>query len=344
MVVAVGGNALTREGERGTYAEQWHNANRIALSIWRLTRAGRRVILVHGNGPQVGSLSIQQEEGSQFVPPQPLSELVAMTQGALGGLLTLALNNASGGALQAASIVTHVEVAASDPAFQHPSKPIGPFFTADEARQLTEERGWLMKEDSGRGFRRIVASPDPKRILEAEPVRALIDRGVVVLAGGGGGVPVVRRGKRLRAVDAVIDKDFTAARLAASVDADELVFLTGVPQVYLDFGTSRQRAAFELTAHEAQGHLDGGQFGEGSMAPKVRAALRFVASAASTPGQPGQGGPRRSYITSARWMLAAMAGSHGTRIVADPVQSQTGKTPPGQTPARQTPGRQVSSR
>lgn len=324
MVVAVGGNALTRTGERGTYAEQWQNANRIALSIWRLTRAGRRVILVHGNGPQVGSLSIQQEEGSRLVPPQPLSELVAMTQGALGGLLSLALHNASGGAIQAASVVTHVEVAASDPAFQRPTKPIGPFFTAAEASQLTAERGWLMKEDSGRGFRRIVASPDPKRVLEAESVRALVDRGVVVLAGGGGGVPVVRRGKRLRAVDAVIDKDFTAARLAASVDADDLVFLTGVPHVYLDFGTPRQRVAIELSAADAEQHLGAGQFGEGSMAPKVRAALRFVSGAV------GAGGGRRSFITSARWMHAAMAGSHGTRIVG---HTQAALNPPGRASA-----------
>lgn len=304
----MGGNALTREGERGTYAEQWHNANRMALSIWRLTRAGYRVILTHGNGPQVGSLSIQQEEGSRFVPPQPLSELVAMTQGALGGLLSLALHNASAGALQAAAVVTHVQVDAADPAFQRPSKPIGPFFTEAEAAELTTQRGWIMREDAGRGYRRIVASPDPKRIVEAEAIRDLVDRGVVVLAGGGGGVPVVRRGKRLRAVDAVVDKDFTAARLADSVGADDLVFLTGVPQVYLDFGTPRQRAALELTAPEAERHLLAGQFGEGSMAPKVRAAVRFVA---------GGEFPRRAYITSARWMHAAMAGTHGTRIVSE---------------------------
>lgn len=310
VVVAVGGNALTREGEQGTLAEQWHNANRIALSIWHLAQAGHRVIVTHGNGPQVGSLSIQQEEGSRFVPPQPLSELVAMTQGALGGMLALALHNASGGALHAAALVTHVQVDAHDPAFRHPAKPVGPFFTRTEADQLTTERGWLMREDAGRGFRRIVASPDPLRIVEAEAIRVLADSGVVVLAGGGGGVAVVRRGKRLRAVDAVVDKDFTAARLGAAVAADEVVFLTAVPHVFLDFGTPRQRPALRLTATEGARLLEAGQFGEGSMAPKVRAALRFLAQ-----GEERGHGGGRAYITSARWMLPAMGGAHGTAIV-----------------------------
>jgi carbamate kinase len=304
-VVAVGGNALTREGQSGTYAEQWRNATRTALEICRLVESGYHVILTHGNGPQVGSLSIQQEEGSRFVPPQPLSELVAMTQGALGNLLSLALRNASGGSLPVVALVTHVEVRTSDPAFRHPSKPIGPFFPKDVAEELASSRGWVVREDAGRGFRRVVPSPDPKAIVEADAIRELVALGSVVIAGGGGGVPVARRGRRLVGVDAVIDKDMTAATLASSVEADTLVFLTGVSQVYLDYGTPRQRPVVELTTAEAERYLREGQFAEGSMAPKVEAALRFLSR-----------GGRRCCITSSRWAVAAVAGSHGTRIVA----------------------------
>lgn len=302
-VVAVGGNALTREGEAGTYEEQWRNATRVARSVCRLVEAGHRVILTHGNGPQVGNLSIQQEEGS--VPAQPLSALVAMTQGELGHLLSLALHHASGGTLPVVAVITHVEVDASDPAFHKPTKPIGPFFPQARAEELAANRGWVVKEDAGRGFRRVVASPDPKVILEAGAIRDLIWKGFVVIAGGGGGIPVVRRRNRLAGADAVIDKDMTAARLASSVGADTLIFLTGVAQVFLDYATPRQRAVAELSAAEAKAHLKEGQFPAGSMGPKVAAAIRFLSD-----------GGERAYITSPRWLVATVAGSHGTRIVS----------------------------
>ncbi|HMC08309.1 MAG TPA: carbamate kinase [Actinomycetota bacterium] len=320
-VVAVGGNALTREGEAGTYAEQWRNATRTALAICRLVKTGYRVILTHGNGPQVGSLSIQQEEGSRFVPPQPLSELVAMTQGALGNLLSLALRNASGGSLPVVALVTHVEVSTSDPAFRRPSKPIGPFFPKEVAEELAHSRQWVVREDARRGFRRVVPSPDPKAIVEADAIRELVALGFVVIAGGGGGVPVARRGRRLAGVDAVIDKDMTAATLASSVEADTLVFLTGVSQVYLDYGTPRQRPVAELTTAEAERYLHEGQFAEGSMGPKVAAALRFLSR-----------GGRLCCITSTRWATAAVAGSHGTRIVAPAVGPMAGEETAAQQP------------
>jgi carbamate kinase len=276
-VVAVGGNALTREGEAGTYAQQWRNATRVAGAICRLVEAGYQAVLIHGNGPQVGNLSIQQEEGSRLVPAQPLAELVAMTQGAIGHLLSLALHHASTGTLGVVDIVTHVEVQSSDPAFRNPTKPIGPFLPEDVARQLAAERDWVVREDAGRGFRRVVASPEPKAILEAAAIRELASKGFLVIAGGGGGIPVVRRGRRVAGVDAVIDKDLTAARLATSVGADTLVFLTGASNVFLDWGTPGQRAVNEMTAAEAEEYIAGGQFAAGSMGPKITAAVRFLA-------------------------------------------------------------------
>lgn len=305
-VVAVGGNALTREGEAGTFAEQWRNATRVARAICRLVDNDYRVILIHGNGPQVGNLSIQQEEGSHVVPAQPLSELVAMTQGALGHLLSLAINHASAGRLTAVSVGTHVVVDPGDPAFGHPTKPIGPFLTKEVAEDLAAQRGWVVREDSGRGWRRVVASPDPLDIVEGPAIKELVGRDFVVIAGGGGGVPVARKGRRLSGVDAVIDKDMTAARLATSVGADTLVFLTGVGHVYLDYGKPTQRSVLELTSAEAASFLEEGQFPAGSMGPKVKAAMRFLSP---------EGGGQRCFITSSRWISAAVAGSHGTRIV-----------------------------
>jgi carbamate kinase len=303
-VIAVGGNALTREGEAGTYAQQWRNATKVAGAICRLVEAGYRAVLIHGNGPQVGNLSIQQEEGSRLVPAQPLAELVAMTQGAIGHLLSLALHHASTGTLGVVDIVTHVEVQASDPAFRHPTKPIGPFLAEDVARRLAADRDWVVREDAGRGFRRVVASPEPKDILEAAAIRELASKGFLVIAGGGGGIPVVRRGRRVAGVDAVIDKDLTAARLATSVGADTLVFLTGASNVFLDWGTPGQQAITEMTTAEAEEYIAAGQFAAGSMGPKITAAVRFLA----------QGG-QQCIITSSRHLAGALAGTHGTRIV-----------------------------
>ena len=303
-VVAVGGNALTREGEAGTYAQQWRNATKVAGAVCRLVEAGYRPVLIHGNGPQVGNLSIQQEEGSRLVPAQPLAELVAMTQGAIGHLLSLALHHASTGTLGVVDIVTHVEVKSSDPAFRNPTKPIGPFLAEDVAGKLAAERDWVVREDAGRGFRRVVASPEPKAILEAAAIKELASKGFLVIAGGGGGIPVVRRGRSVSGVDAVIDKDLTSARLATSVGADTLVFLTGASNVFLDWGTPRQRAVAEMTAAEAEAHIADGQFAAGSMGPKIIAAVRFLAD-----------GGQQCLITSSRHLAAALAGSHGTRIV-----------------------------
>ncbi len=282
-VVALGGNAFTRSGQSGTYAEQAANASAMAQAICSLRDAEWNVVLVHGNGPQVGNLAIQQDEAAALVPPLPLFCVNSMTQGQLGSLITLALHEVGGARLPGVvALVTHVVVAADDPAFDRPTKPVGPFFDAEQAYQLADERDWTVTEDAGRGYRRVVPSPQPLRIVEADAIKALVDRQMIVIAAGGGGVPVVVQGDGYRGVDAVVDKDYSAQRLATSLGAEALVLVTGVPKVELDFDSPRQRPVHEMTADEAQQHLDDGQFPEGSMGPKVRAAIGFLRDGGET--------------------------------------------------------------
>ncbi|MBN9099929.1 MULTISPECIES: carbamate kinase [unclassified Pseudonocardia] len=306
-VVALGGNAITRNGQAGTAAEQEENAERLAVAVCSLRAAGWRVVIVHGNGPQVGNLAIQQQEACDRVPALPLSWLVAMTEGQLGSLLALALHRAAGGTLPGVvSVVTHVVVAPDDPAFDRPTKPVGPFMTADEARRRADELGWTVGEDAGRGYRRLVASPLPRGIVELDAIRALIDHGSVVVAAGGGGVPVLADGPAYRGVDAVIDKDLAAQRLASALGAEALVLVTDVPRVLLDYGTDRAREITVMTADEARAHARAGQFPEGSMGPKIRAAVDFLDEGGTTavitdagrvrtslePGDPAEAGTR----------------------------------------------------
>lgn len=282
-VVALGGNAFTRAGMSGTYAEQTRNAARMATAVWALHRAGWRIVLVHGNGPQIGNLAIQQEEGADLVPPQPLFCLDAMTQGQLGSMITMALHQTAGGAdIDVATLVTHVVVAIDDPAFAVPRKPIGPFFNESEARVLAPARGWTMGDDAGRGFRRLVASPQPLRIVETAALRALVDSGVLVIAAGGGGIPVVAGQHGYSGVDAVVDKDYAAQVLATSLQAEALVLLTAVRRVALDYGTPHERAITEMSVEQAEQYLADGQFAEGSMGPKVRAGIRFLRAGGQT--------------------------------------------------------------
>jgi carbamate kinase len=276
VVVALGGNAFVREGQRGTYAEQCGNALAMAHSANALIQSGWNVAIVHGNGPQVGSLAIQQEEGLAFVPAQPLFTLGAMTEAQLGSLIALALRRASRGRVEAVAIVTHTVVSLDDPAFTHPTKPIGPFFPAEAVPELADTRGWTMTEDAGRGYRRVVPSPKPVLIVESAAIRNLIAAGTVVIAAGGGGIPVVAGKNGYAGVDAVIDKDYAAEQLASSIGADTLLLVTAVEQVQLDFGKPTQRAIELMTSADAERWLDEGQFPEGSMGPKIRAAVRFL--------------------------------------------------------------------
>jgi len=295
-LVAVGGNALTGEHQTGTAEEIAANAEAIGACLASLGESGWRLAVVHGNGPQVGNLAIQQDEGRSLVPAQPMHQLCAMTQGQLGSVLVRAVDRRCG-AGTAVGVVTHVVVDRADPAFTTPTKPIGPFFTAAHAAELARDRGWTMVEDSGRGHRRVVASPAPLEAVELAGIRVLLDAGHVVVAAGGGGVAVVCDSDGgLSGVEAIIDKDHAAAALATAVGAGELYLLTGVDAVQLNFGTPEQRAAHHLDAAQAQSHLDEGQFPPGSMGPKVSAALRFLA-----------GGGSRAIITSAAMLPAAVA-------------------------------------
>jgi carbamate kinase len=306
-VVALGGNAFIGAGRTGTYDEQTRNVTAMADTVWALRRAGWNVVVVHGNGPQIGNLAIQQDEGAALVPPQPLFSLDAMTQGQLGSMIAMALHGAARpDRPEIAALVTHVEVALDDPDFAVPHKPIGPFFSEPDAERLAQERGWLMSEDSGRGFRRVVPSPEPLQIVESTTLRTLVASGALVIAAGGGGVPVVSGPHGYTGIDAVVDKDYAAQVLASSLEAEALVMLTGVPHVLLDFGTPQSRAVAELPVDEAERYLKEGQFPEGSMGPKVRAAIRFI-----------RGGGRTAVISTPDGALGALADEDtGTRIVA----------------------------
>jgi carbamate kinase len=276
-VLALGGNALTRQDQEGTIDEQYRNAVAMAKSVRSLIRKGWGIVIVHGNGPQVGNLAIQNAEASDLVPAQPLFALGAMTQGWLGSLICLALHEVCGAEIRGAvSVITHIVVDPNDPAFDHPTKPIGPFFSAEQAEVFRSSRGWTMVEDAGRGYRRVVPSPSPLAPLEADAIAGLIDSGYVVVAAGGGGIPVVHDGTTLRGVDAVIDKDFAAERLAHASDAEVLVMVTGVPNVRINFGTPDEEVVYNLSIDDAAKHLVDGQFPPGSMGPKISAAIQFI--------------------------------------------------------------------
>jgi carbamate kinase len=317
-VVAVGGNALLAHGEQGTYEQQRANAAAMAVSICALLDADWRVAVVHGNGPQVGNLAIQQELGRSEVPEMPLFSLGAMTEGQLGSLIAIALYGACGRRHRIAALLSHVIVDLDDPAFSRPTKPIGPFFSQDAATALAESGGWDITEDAGRGFRRVVASPDPKGFVEIEAIGCLLDAGHVVVTGGGGGIPVGRREGVWDGVDAVIDKDYAAAELAHQIGADALVLITGVDAAQLDFGKKTQRRLTWIDTEEAKRHLMAGQFPAGSMGPKVSAAVRFVE----------RGGGRVAVITSPNLVLDTLHNqdpaneSVGTRLVHE--DSRTG--------------------
>jgi carbamate kinase len=295
-VIALGGNALMQPGERGTAAEQRANLALTFRAIRPLLQEGFFVI-THGNGPQVGNELLRQELASAEAPPLPLYVAVAQTQAEIGALVAAELEPVAGRPVTV--VMTRVEVDEDDPAFQNPTKPVGPFYDAARARTLEEERGWAVKEDAGRGWRRVVPSPRPLQVLELESVRTLLERGVVVVAAGGGGVPVVSRNGGHEGIDAVIDKDHASALLAMGLGAKRLVILTQVPAVYEGFGTDDQRALDTLTPGENDEIVEG--LPAGSMRPKVEAAFRFVRE---TGGE--------ALITSAE---AFEKGEAGTRVL-----------------------------
>ena len=308
IVVAVGGNALIQAGQQGTWEEQLANVREIAAAVLALRGLGHEVVLTHGNGPHAGALLLQNMLGEPEVAPLPLDALIAMTQGWIGYLLESSFAELDP-SVPIAVLLTRVMVDLQDAAFGAPDKPVGPFYDELEARRRAKELGWDVAPDAGRGWRRVVPSPHPLEVLGERHVRALLDQGSVVIACGGGGIPVAEQGHEVVGVAGVIDKDRCSARLAADIGADVLVLLTGVPRVALDYGTRWERELSTLTVDEAMQGLADGDFPAGSMGPKIESAERFVTEA---------GG--RALITSADHLVEAIGGGDGTWIVPERVR------------------------
>jgi len=309
ILIAVGGNSLIRAGEKGTTAEQLANARRTAAEIVALCSTGHRVVLTHGNGPQVGAALLRTERGATEVPGQPLDVCGACTQGEIGYLLEQSLETElklAGLHVPVASIVTQSLVSANDPAMQHPEKPVGPFYSQSEAERRQQQLGWNIVEDASRGYRRVVPSPDPIEIVELEVIRDLVERNVLVIACGGGGIPVIWDEGVLVGVEAVIDKDRASALLAAKLGVDLFVISTDTEFVYLDYKRPTQSALRNVCADELRRYQREGHFPPGNMGPKIESVLRFL-----------QNGGREAIVTSAERLRDAVAGSGGTHIYPD---------------------------
>ncbi len=309
-VVAIGGNSLLRPGERGTIEEQRRNLKTTCEGIAALVAARYGVVVTHGNGPQVGAALLRSEAAADQVPPLPLDVCDAETQGSIGYLLQQTLQNTLGrrGLTQTVvAMVTQVLVAMRDPAFRQPTKPVGPFYTRAEAEKRRARLQWELVEDAKRGYRRVVPSPEPKAIVELLPIQRTLESGALVIACGGGGIPVILHDCQLVGVEAVIDKDRVSALLASQLGADLLLISTGVDEVALNFGTPEQRSLNHLTADEARRYLQEGQFPPGSMGPKIEAALSYL-----------EHGGREVIITSPEKIPDALRGKAGTRIAPQP--------------------------
>jgi carbamate kinase len=307
VVIALGGNALLRRGEEDTFENMYRSSRLAAERVADIATAGWEVVLTHGNGPQVGRILLQQEAARRWVHPMPLDVCGAQSQGQIGYLLQVTIGDVffeRGMERPVTTILTLTRVPADDPAFREPTKPIGPFYEEEETRTLVAERGWAMRPDPHGGFRRVVPSPAPYSIVEATVIRRLVAEGVVVIASGGGGVPVIEDGPRLVGVEAVVDKDSAAAILARDVEATTLLILTDVKRVQRGFGTDHAEELERLTVSEARGLAEAGEFAAGSMGPKVDSAVRFV-----------EGGGARAAIGDLDEAVDVLAGTAGTTIV-----------------------------
>ncbi|MFQ5796766.1 MAG: carbamate kinase [Candidatus Bipolaricaulia bacterium] len=308
IVVALGGNAILRRGETGTAEEQLKRLEITCRQLVDLITDGRYgLVITHGNGPQVGNILIQNETARELVPPMPLDVCGAESQGLIGYMLTQTLRNvlaeAGHGEIPIAALVTQTVVDRDDPAFQRPTKPVGPFYTQAKAKRLMAKAGYQMVEDADRGYRRVVPSPEPIAIVESPAIQRLTEARTVVIAVGGGGVPVVEEGGRWRGVEAVIDKDLASERLAEDLNAEILLLLTDVDHVMLNYNQLDEQPIDRMTIEQAKRYAAEGQFAEGSMKPKVEAAIRFI-----------EAGGDRAIITSVERTVAAVAGETGTTI------------------------------
>jgi carbamate kinase len=306
ILVAVGGNSLIRAGQRGTIAEQLENARITAECIAGIVERGHTLVVTHGNGPQVGAQLLRSEAGSAQTYTLPLDVCVAMTQGEIG----FAMQNSMQTAFRqrkikkpVVTVVTQVIVDKNDPAFQRPTKPIGPFYSKEVAEKKRKELGWSIVEDAARGYRRVVASPHPKDIIELEVIKDCLERDIVVVAVGGGGIPVVLENGDLKGIEAVIDKDRASALLAAKLGIEHFIISTEVPEVYINYKKPNQKVLRDLTVAEVKTHIAEKQFYEGSMLPKIEAALDFL-----------NGGGTMVTITDPEHIIRALDGEAGTRI------------------------------
>ena len=311
IVVALGGNALSRDG-KATAKDQLEVANQTAKELAKLVAAGHQLVIVHGNGPQIGNIILHEEAiNTEKTPTMPIDVAGAMSQGQIGYWLQNAMRNqleSEGIKKPIASIVTQVLVSKDDPAFKNPSKPIGPFYTEEEAKKLSKERHFTVKEDAGRGWRKVVPSPMPLSIIESELVEIALGNGAIIVAGGGGGIPVYYdEHGHLVGLEAVIDKDFAAEKLAETIDADILLILTAVENVKINFKKENEEDLKTLTADEAFKHISRGEFAAGSMLPKIEAGISFVSS----------GKNRTCIITNPENAINAIEGKTGTKIIGE---------------------------
>jgi carbamate kinase len=309
VVVALGGNAILQPGQAGTYEEQSTNVDAAMYRITQLVEDGWRVVLTHGNGPQVGNLLLQNALAAKTVAPMPMDVCGAESQGQIGYMLEQSLLNhirKRGLEVPVVTVLTQVAVDRNDKAFQNPSKPVGPFYSEDEAKTMMGAEGHAMREDAGRGWRRVVASPQPIEIVPRQAIIDMVRDGIVVICSGGGGIPVVRaEDGGLTGIDAVIDKDLAAAVLAADVKADALLILTDVPKAVLHYNTPEQQALDTVSLADMEAYAAAGHFKPGSMGPKVDACMRFVRSGGT------------AIIGSLTEVVPAMHGEAGTRIVPE---------------------------
>ncbi|WP_297063076.1 carbamate kinase [Thermococcus sp.] len=309
VVIALGGNAILQRSQKGTYEEQMENVRKTAKQIADIVERGYEVVITHGNGPQVGALLLQMDAGQQVygIPAQPMDVAGAMTQGQIGYMIQQALINelhARGIDRPVVTIVTQTIVDKNDPAFQNPSKPVGPFYDEETAKRLAREKGWVVVEDSGRGWRRVVPSPDPKGHVEAPVIVNLVKEGFIVIASGGGGVPVIEEDGQLKGVEAVIDKDLAGEKLAEEVNADIFMILTDVNGAAINYGKENERWLEKITVEELKQYYNEGHFKKGSMGPKVLAVIRFV-----------EWGGERGIIASLDKAVEALEGKTGTQVV-----------------------------
>ncbi|MFO7979315.1 MAG: carbamate kinase [Candidatus Aminicenantes bacterium] len=310
-LIAFGGNAILPKEQRGLQSEQMKNAQKAARLISHIVKKGYDPIVVHGNGPQVGNLLIQMEESINKVPPFSLEVCDAMTEGSMGFMLEKAIINElrkNSIDKHIASLITQVVVDKEDPAFNNPTKPVGPFYSKYRAQMLKRQKKWEMVEDAGRGYRKVVPSPKPIDIVPKKVLYDLVHSGKIVIAAGGGGIPVIINGRGLfQGVEAVIDKDFASSLIAREAAADLFIILTNTKCVYLNFGTPREKPLKKITMEQALKHLKEGQFPPGSMGPKIEAAIEYI-----------KNGGKKVIITSANHLKAALINRSGTTIIPSP--------------------------